>query len=189
MNQLLFSTGQLLIEFVISFFSIAVLLRFILQAVRANFYNPIGQFVLTVTSPVVVPLRKVIPSAYGYDLASLVLLYLLQVIKMAALMGLTLLVSSAAALPNVGIIFGVALVETLNLFLNFYLFAIFAQVIISWLPNLQNHPAASMVHQIVDPILRPFQRFIPPIAGLDLSPIFALLGLQLIKIWVVYPLT
>jgi YggT family protein len=189
MNQILFNTGELLVEFIIGFFALAVLIRFIMQAVRASFYNPIGQFTIKFTNPVLVPMRKVIPSAYGYDLAGLVLLFLLELIKVICIFALRALFFSAALFPNAGIILGAAFIEILNLVINFYTFAIFMGVLASWVISLQNHPMMIIINQIINPLLRPFQRFIPAIGGLDLSPIFALLALQLIKIWVIYPLS
>jgi YggT family protein len=159
-----------------------VVIRFLLQWVRADFYNPISQFVVTLTSPVLRPLRKVIPGVAGLDLASLVLALLLKAVELTLLawllgLGLNPLIALAWAIP--------ALV---GLVISVFLFAILIRVILSWINPDPYNPAVDLLHRITDPILEPAQRLLPPISGIDLSPMLAMIGLVLLQMLLLPPL-
>lgn len=171
-----------LIQVIFDLMILVVMLRFILQLVRANFYNPISQFAVKMTTPLLRPLRRVIPGAGGIDIASIVLMILLKSLELILIM----LVSGRGAQPLAAV--AIALPELISLAINFFLIAILIQVILSWVSPGSYSPATELIHSITSPLLRPAQRLIPPIGGIDLSPMAVLVGLQLLKMLVIPPL-
>ncbi|CAD5379071.1 YggT family protein [Pseudomonas sp. OF001] len=164
-----------------SLYLLIVLLRFILQLVRADFYNPLSQFAVKATKPLLNPLRKVIPGFGGLDLASLVLAILVQLLLMA----LTLLlmgIGIAALLPQLLIW---AVIGVTALFLKVFFFALIASVILSWVAPGSYNPAAQLINQICEPLLMPIRRLLPNLGGLDISPIFAFIALNLVDMLVI----
>lgn len=176
MNAQAVDAGSFLVETLFSLYAIAVLLRLLLAAVRADFYNPISQFVVRVTNPPLRPLRRLIPSAGRLDSAGLVLLYAVALAKLALLNGL-----GGHGLGLVQLLV-LAVIDLLRLLLDLYFFAILIQAILSWVNPNPYHPAAQLLGQITEPVLRPFRQLIPPISGIDLSPLFALIAIQVLKI-------
>lgn len=178
MNPFLTEAGILLVEVVFGLYLLAVLLRFLFQLTRADFYNPISQFLVAFTNPLLKPLRRLIPGLYGIDLASLVLLLVLKCVELYLL----LLLGGVAVqwLPIVA----AATVDLLRLTLNVYFFAILIRVILSWfMPyGIHQNPAGSLLVSLTEPLLRPARRLIPPIGGLDLSPIAVIVVLQLMQL-------
>ncbi|MEX2162937.1 MAG: YggT family protein [Sulfuricaulis sp.] len=178
MNSFLTEAGILLVEVVFGLYLLAVLLRFLFQLARADFYNPISQFLVAFTNPLLKPLRRLIPGLYGIDLASLVLLLALKCVELYLL----LLLGGVAVqwLPIVA----AATVDLLRLTLNVYFFAILIRVILSWfMPyGIHQNPAGSLLVSLTEPLLRPARRLIPPIGGLDLSPIAVIVVLQLMQL-------
>ncbi len=164
-----------------SLYLLIVLLRFILQLVRADFYNPLSQFILRATQPLLKPLRRVIPSVMGLDLASLVLALGVQLILMA----ITLILMGY----GVGVFFPELLVWSIigvtSLFLKVFYFALIVSVILSWVAPGGGSPAAELINQICEPLLAPFRRLLPNMGGLDISPIFAFIALNLIDMLVI----
>lgn len=159
-----------------------VTIRFLLQWAHADFYNPISQFIVRVTSPVLRPLRQYIPGYGGLDLASIVLAWGLKSIELALIAGLlgysgSLLGAVAWSIP--------ALVE---LVIDIFLFAILIRVILSWVNPDPYNPAMALLGRLTDPIMVPAQRLLPPISGIDLSPMLVMVGLVLIQMLLVPPL-
>ena len=173
---------EFLINTLFGLYILAVLLRFLLALVRADFYNPISQFLVKATNPVLLPLRRVIPSAGKVDSSAIVLMLALQ---MSALALIALLRGSQL---SVAALFILSLAELLGLLLNVFLFAILIQVIMSWINPGAYNPAVSLLYSLTEPVLRPFRRLIPPLSGLDLSPLVALIAIQLTKMLVLPPL-
>ncbi|MVV50270.1 YggT family protein [Pseudomonas sp. PB120] len=162
-----------------SLYLLIVLLRFILQLVRANFYNPLCQFAVKATQPLLKPLRRVIPSMFGLDMSSLVLALIVQM----ALFAVILLLSGY----KVDVLFLApwALIGIFSLFLKVLFYAMIISVILSWVAPGSRSPAAELVTQITEPVLAPFRRIIPNLGGLDISPIFAFIALQLLQSWLI----
>ncbi len=166
-----------------------ILLRFLLQWARADFYNPLSQFIVKVTSPLLRPLRRIIPGWGGLDMACLLLAYLVTLVQVA-------LVGAHIAPYNfLGLLDGqltspvslllVSLLDLFTLTIGIYMVAIFIQVIASWVSPGNYNPALALLHTLTEPLLRPARRMLPPIAGLDLSPMLVLLGLQVLKMLLV----
>jgi YggT family protein len=157
-----------------------VLLRFVLQLVRANFYNPLCQFIVKATQPLLKPLRRIIPSLFGLDMSSLVLAILVQL----ALMALTLLLTYGTTGNPLQLVIW-SLIGVTALFLKIFFFALIISVILSWVAPGSHNPGAELVNQICEPALAPFRKILPNLGGLDLSPIFAFLALKLIDMLVI----
>jgi YggT family protein len=171
-----------LVQTLLGLYTAVVLLRFYLQWVRADFYNPISQFVVKVTTPALRPLRQVIPGYAGMDLAALALAWLLKSLELAAvalLLGLDRNLLGAL---------GWALPALVNLSLNIMIFAVLVRVILSWINPDPYHPAASLLYSLTEPLMRPAERLLPPIGGLDLSPVLVMVALVLFKMLLIPPL-
>ena len=163
-----------------SLYLLIVLLRFILQLVRADFYNPLSQFIVRATHPPLKPLRKVIPSFAGLDLASLVLAILVQLVLMALILMLM-----GYGLDNPLQLLIWSIIGVTALFIKVFFFALIISVILSWVAPGSHNPAAELINQICEPLLVPIRRILPSMGGLDLSPIVAFLILNLIDMLVV----
>jgi len=171
-----------LIQTLFGLYTAVVVIRFLLQLTRADFYNPISQFVVKLTSPAVRPLRRLIPGYAGLDLSSLVLAWLLKSLELALLallVGLDRNPLGALAWAVPGL---------LELLINIILFAILVRVILSWLNPDPYHPAFSVLDSLTGPVLRPAQRVLPSIGGLDLSPMLVMIALVLLEMLLVPPL-
>lgn len=163
-----------------SLYLLIVLLRFVLQLVRANFYNPLCQFIVKATQPLLKPLRRIIPSMFGLDMSSLVLAILVQL----ALMALTLLLTYGTT-GNPLQLFIWSLIGVTALFLKIFFFALIISVILSWVAPGSHNPGAELVNDICEPALAPFRKILPNLGGLDISPILAFLVLKLIDMLVI----
>jgi YggT family protein len=171
-----------LIQTLFGLYIAIVVIRFLLQWVRADFYNPLSQFIVRVTSPVLRPLRKVVPGYGGLDTASLVLAWLLQSLELALLA----LLLGASVFPVGALLWSVP--ALMGLVIDIFLFAILIRVILSWVNPDPYNPAFALLDRLTDPILRPARRLIQPIGGVDLSPMAAMIALVLIQMIVIPPL-
>ncbi|KEQ18273.1 YggT family protein [Endozoicomonas numazuensis] len=144
----------------------AVLLRFLLQLVKADFYNPISQAIVKVTSPLLNPLRKVIPGMGGLDLASLTLALILQILLVYVLFMVQGFSAAAIPLPQVLI---VSLKELVNELLNIYMFSLIVIAIASWVAPGSYNPGLMLLHQLTEPLSSRIRKVIPPLGGLDFS--------------------
>ncbi|EJM15328.1 putative integral membrane protein [Pseudomonas sp. GM18] len=163
-----------------SLYLLIVLLRFVLQLVRANFYNPLCQFAVKATQPLLKPLRRIIPSLFGLDMSSLVLAILVQL----ALMALTLLLTFGTTGNPLQLLIW-SLIGVTALFLNIFFYALIISVILSWVAPGSHNPGAELVNQICEPALAPFRKIVPNLGGLDISPILAFMVLKLIDMLVI----
>lgn len=158
-----------------SFFAALFVLRFVLQWARAPFRNPIGRFVIALTDWGVRPLRRIVPGWRGNDLASLVMAWLIETVSLVVL----LLVVNAPLVDGgnlVPLAFIGGFIEMLRTLAYVILGAAIGLVVLSWINP--HAPMAPVFQAVAEPFLRPFQRVIPPIGGIDLSPLFLLFVLQ-----------
>ena len=177
------NAGLFLIKTILGLYILIVLLRFLFQLVRADFYNPFTQVLVKLTNPPLLPLRRFIPGLGGIDLASIFLLIALQVLEYV-LIGL---------LPRYGIpapvgLFVMSITDLLALTVNVFFFSILIQIVISWINPQAHNPVISLLHQLNEPLLGRARRLIPPISGLDLSPIVVFVGLKLTEFLLIHPL-
>ena len=164
-----------LVDTIFSIYIAIMLLRFILQQVGADFYNPISQFVVKATQPLVSVSRRFIPSIKKIDTATLALVLLLIVIK-------SLIIFSIAGYSFNGMqLFIKGLHDLVSLTFDIFIVALFVQAILSWINPDPHHPVSGLLRSLTAPILRPIQKNIPSIGGLDLSTLIALISLMFIK--------
>lgn len=173
--------GLFLLDALIGFLTIALLLRFYMQAFRVSFANQIGAFVVQLTNWLVKPLRKVLPGVFGLDLSSLLPAYLLQVLLLLAVFSLRGGFEVLAIEKLLGLIFWQGALATLRISIYLLIGALFLQAILSWVSPYS--PLAQPVGQLTRPFLRPIQRIVPPVAAIDLSPLIAILLAQLVLIF------
>ncbi len=181
-NSYLATPAVFLIETLFGLYILIVVLRFLLQLFHADFYNPVSQFIVKATTPVLRPLRRIIPGLAGLDVASIVLAWLLQAVALL-LIGMVL---GLGFKPLAALLWAIpALTE---LVINIFLYGILIQVILSWVAPASHNPAVSLLYTLTEPILAPARRLLPPISGLDLSPMLVLIGLMLLKMLLLPPL-
>ncbi len=164
-----------LIDTLFSIYIAIMLLRFILQQAGADFYNPISQFVVKATQPLVKVARRFIPSIRKIDTATLVLVLTLIVIKLVILF-------SIAGQPISGIQLLVkGLYDLISLTFDIFIVALFVQAILSWVNPDPYHPVSSLLRSLTAPVLNPIKKYVPPIGGIDLSTLVGLIGLMFLK--------
>lgn len=177
------NAGIYLINIVFFIFILAVMLRFLLQTIRADFYNPICQTLITLTNPALKPLRRWIPGFMGIDWPSIILMILLQALEISLI---ALLVSGHIPPP---ISFPVIIVSKLLFMLIYvYIFVIIIQAIISWIQPGSYSPFTVLLYQLSEPLVRPVRRYIPAAGGIDWSLLIILILLNLALILFVAPL-
>lgn len=155
---------------------IALLLRFLLQAMGANPRNPLAEIVVRITDPVLAPLRRVLPRSRRIDAASLVAMFVLQLVyfQLIGLITRQQLWLDPALLPA-------AVAELAVLVLNFYTFTIIIEVVLSWINPGTYNPAIAVLYQLNAPVLSRAREVIPPLGGIDLSPLVVLVAIQVVK--------
>jgi YggT family protein len=171
-----------LVQVIFGLYGVAVLLRFLFQLVHADFYNPLSQFIVRITKPLLNPLRRIIPGYRGWDFASLVLAWLVLALEL----GLVLALTGLGAQPVAAL--ALAIPELVSLLLNIFIVALLIQVILSWISPGGYNPAVGLIYSLTQPLLGPVQRRMPDMGGLDLSPIVVMIGLYLLKMLLVPPL-
>lgn len=167
-DALIFIFRSLLDLYIICF-----VLRLLLQWVRADFRNPLSQFILRVTNPLVIPLRRVVPALGALDTATLLGALALQTLATAVLVNI-----ACVGGADLFQLLGIAIVRMIQLTLRIYLFVILIYVVLSWVAPGGYNPAANLLSALAEPVLAPVRRVIPSIGGLDLSPLFVLIGIQ-----------
>lgn len=178
-----FSNGlQFLINTLFTLYSFVLLVRVLLPAVQADYYNPFSQFIIKLTQPILGPCQKILPHTDRFDTAAIVVLWLFICIKIWVVLGL--LLSTQLSLLGVALF---AIAQILELLIQFYFFAIIIQAILSWVQPNHYNPFVTILSQLNEPLLAPFRRHVPSIAGLDLSPLLALIALQLLSIMLINP--
>ena len=184
MSQSLATAAIYLVQTLFGLYLMAILLRFLLQIARADFYNSVCQTIVKVTNPAIKPLRRLIPGLGGLDISALVLGLIVQ---MAAICLILLLHSYP--IPNILLVLGWALIGILSLILNIYFFALIAVIILSWVAPQSHNPLAILIQQLIEPVMRPMRRLIPAIGTLDLTPIFIFITINLLQIMLIKPVS
>ncbi|MGZ8217054.1 YggT family protein [Methylomagnum sp.] len=171
-----------LIDTLFSLYIFALLLRFIFQWVEADYHNPISQFLIKITHPPLRLLRRFIPSIARIDTASLLLMYGLQILGSYLIFWLK---GTPTTFPALCVW---AFAQLLDVVFNVYLFAIAIRAILSWVgPGVYN-PATALLYSLTEPLLRASRRLVPPIGGIDLSPLVVFIGIELVRILSATPL-
>ena len=173
---------NLVIDTLSSLYLMIILMRFILQMSRADFYNPVSQFIVKATQPALRPLRRIIPGLAGVDMASLLLMFVLQWTE------LWLIFAVKGFSPAFAAIAMLSVAELLQLTIYVFLFSIIVQVVLSWVNPQAYNPVTVLIFNLNEPLLRPARRLLPPFSGLDLSPLVVIILLQLASILLVRPI-
>ena len=176
------NAATFLVETLFGLYILIVMLRLLLQWVRADFYNPLSQFIVKATRLVLAPMHRTLPAVGGIDLACVVLLVALQFGELWIIMEILDRRVPAGAL----LVFSIA--ELLQLAIYIFLFSILIQVVMSWINPGSYNPVLGLLYSLNEPLLAPARRLVPPIGGLDLSPIVVMVALQLVAILFVGPL-
>lgn len=170
--------GLFLVQFIIGLVIFALMLRFLLRATHADWRHPIVGFTAKVTNPICFPVNKVLPAKGRWDFAALITATIIQTLFVLFIGWMTEREFGIAFITLASI------TEVLNQLLDMMFWLIIIQVILSWV-SPQYNPNTAIFNQITDPILAPFRRLIPPIGGMDLSPIFAILAIKLAQIVII----
>lgn len=176
------NAGQFLIDTLFGLYTLTFMLRFLFQWARADFYNPVSQFLVKVTNPLLVPMRRIIPGLFGLDMAAMLIMFLLGFLKLT----LVVLLQGGDFQPATFAVYTVA--ELLQLAIYIFIFTIIVQAILSWINPHSYNPVTSLLYSLNQPLLRPAQRILPDLGGLDLSPLLVLIVLQLLLMLMVAPL-
>lgn len=182
MSGPLTEVALLLLNTFVNLYVLIVLLRFLLQVVKADFYNPVSQFIVKATNPVLVPIRRIVPGVGGIDLSSLILAWIVQFIGM----GLIYTLLSGGQFPPILYLAAWAVLALIQTLLNIYMFSILIIVILSWIAPQSYNPAVLLLHQLTGPVLSRIRKIMPDMGMLDLSPIVAFLLIQVIEIFLRY---
>ena len=161
-----------IIKTIAQLYLLVLLLRLWLPLLRADFRNPLAQGILRITSPLVVPLRRLLPSIGRLDTSTVLVAYALQYLT------ILVLVAISGRVVATGPILITTIIELAILSLNLFFFVILIKIILSWVAPHTHNPATALLSTMAEPVLRPFRRIIPPIGGFDISPIFAIILLQ-----------
>lgn len=174
--------GVFLVETFVGLAVILFLLRVLLQLVRANFFNPVCQFIAKATNPVLIPLKRLVPNWGRLDLAGVLVAWVLQAMELGLVVSM---VGAAISLPA---LLGVSFVKVVDLVFLIFMFVIIVKIILSWVSPYGDNPVQPVLYQLSEPILGPIQRVLPTVGPLDFSPFLALVALQLARILIVGPL-
>jgi YggT family protein len=177
------NAGQLLINFAFGVLVSLVVVRVLLQLVRANFYNPICQMLYKLTNPVLMPVHRLIPNWRNLDVAGVLLAWLLSAIKVAllyAMFGVGLRIAGLVVM---------ALADLVDFVLLLYLALILVRVLLSFISVERSNPIVPLVIQLTEPLLRPIRRRVPAMGGLDFSPAIVMLAIALMRVLLVAPLS
>jgi len=171
-----------LVDTILGIYILLVLMRFLLQLVRADFYNPISQFIVRATNPPLVRLRRFIPGLWGVDLAALLLLIAMEVLRIS----LTALLLGHS--PRLTGIIVLSLGELAKLAVYTVIFSIFIRALLSWISTGSRHPISQLLESLTDPILQPVRRALPTTGGVDLSPLLIFILIMLFLKLIIQPI-
>ncbi|MBX2825424.1 MAG: YggT family protein [Gammaproteobacteria bacterium] len=165
-----------------SIYAMIVAIRFLMQAFRVDYYNPLAQFVVRLTDPPLKPLRRLIPGWGGYDIAALILCLLVVFLKLLVFKGLQIgqvpaagfYFSTGMGIPQMVVL---AVLDLLNLFFNIFVYTLIIMAVMSWVIQDPSHPVYALLQRLTAPLLAPARRFVPPVGGFDLSVLVTILAL------------
>ena len=167
-----------LVNTVFGLFTVALLLRFYLQWARAPYRNPISEFLSALTDFMVRPARRAIPGWWGLDLASLALAWLAQLIELFAVLQIRGYAPELQAGPVLAMLALMAVVMLVKIGLYIVMVVVIVQAVLSWFNPYS--PAMPLLNSMTRPFLRVFQRLVPPVGNVDLSPLFVVVVIQLL---------
>jgi YggT family protein len=178
------NAGLFLIQSIFDLYIFILLLRVVLQWVNTDSRNPLFVLIAKLTNPPLNPLCRIIPNLHGIDLAAIVLLLGLETIKIAFLVGL-----QVNTPPHLGGLFIIAFAELLHQLINIFFYAILGLTLLSWISPLAQGPLVEILVRISEPLIRPIRTILPSFSGFDFSPLVLIVGLKVLSILLVQPLT
>ena len=166
-----------IVDTLVGLYQIVLLLRLLMQLTRADFRNPVGRAIVQLSDPLILPLRRVLPPVQKVDSASVVAILVVTIAKIWLLQllfryGLPSLLTLARLVPR----------DIVDLVLRTYLYSMILHAILSFVSQGNYSPAQSILASICNPVLTPIRKLIPPIAGYDLSPLWAVIAIQALRI-------
>lgn len=174
------SSAALIVNTLGGLYLLAVLLRFLLQVAKADFYNPVSQSVVRITNPLLRLFRNFVPGYKGIDFSSLLLALVVELILVVSLVLLY-----GFRMPGIGTLVTWSVVGVISFIINIYFWAIIASVIMSFVMlfsgMMSPHPVLRLIWQLTEPLMAPVRRIIPPMGGLDFSPMLIFIGIQLVR--------
>lgn len=174
---------HLIVSSLMLLFLVIVVLRFLLQLVRADFYNPVSQGIVKVTMPLLKPLRKIIPGFLGIDMASVVLILLVQFLASAIL---SVVVGQTGLIANPFLLIAWGFVGVLTIMSSIFFWCMIISIIGSFVAPFSHHPLLTLANQIINPLAAPIRKVLPPLGGvIDISPIIILLGLKIVDMLII----
>ena len=179
MTQNFLGAGVFLIQTFAGLYLILLLLRFLMQLSRVDYYNPICQAIVKVTDPSIKPLKKILPTILGVDVLTLFVTLVVQLVAISLVMSL----SGGYAFHPVYIAW--YFVGLLSTIFKIYYFSLIIMVIASWIAPYSNHPAMALVNQLVEPVCAPARKLLPPMGGMDFSIILVFVAITLIDSYLV----
>ena len=171
-----------LVQVAFGLYILILMLRVMLQLFRADYYNPLTQFVVRFTEPVLAPLRRVVPRVGQIEGGALIVMLGAQMLEFWLVLGVRGVEPSLAGLAVV------AVAELLDLCTTVFFWAILIRVVLSWVNPGIRHPVSDVIHSLTEPVLAQARRALPAMGGFDLSPILVLVGLQLVNLLLIAPI-
>ncbi len=184
-NDYLLNPIIFLVDTIFGLYILVVMLRLLLQIVRADFYNPFSQFLVKITNPPLRPLRRLIPGWGGIDIASLVLLLILQTLTIIIM--ILLIGGNLGSIGIAGLLMA-SITKLVSLLLYIYLFSLIILAVLSWVAAGTYNPVTALISSITAPLLRPIRRLIPPVGMMDFSVLVASLVLVVARMLIMPPL-
>lgn len=172
-----------LINIIFGLYIMVVILRLLLQKLGASYHNPITQAIIKATQPLVKPLQRIIPGYKGFDLSIVVLLLILELAKVAILLGI-----AQQTFPDIGGWILWAITEGVNDVLDMYFYLIIIGAVLSWIPSMHHHPLTYVIACVTEPVLGVIRRVLPALGGFDFSPLVAIIVIKLVQILAIGPL-
>jgi YggT family protein len=166
-----------IVEMLVSLYQIVLLLRLLMQLVRADFRNPVGRAIVKLTDGLILPLRRMLPPVRRIDTASVAAIVLVSIAKICLLQ-----LISISMVPGAAVIAILVLRDIVDLVLRTFLYSLILHAILSYVAQGNYSPAQSLLASICNPVLKPFRKYIPSVAGLDLSPLWACIAIQALRI-------
>jgi len=158
-----------IVNAVTSLYLLVLLLRFWMPWLQADFRNPLAQGILRFTSPIVIPVRRIVPSFGRLDTATVLVAFVIQYLTVLLLL---LILGQTAGISAIAV---TSIIKLVVLSINLFVYAIFIRIILSWISQGGYNPATAIITTLTEPLLRPFRRILPPMGGFDISPIFAVI--------------
>lgn len=177
------NAATFLVDTLIGLYILALLLRFLLQLARAEYFNPVSQFLVRITEPVLAPVRRVVPGLWGIELGAVLVMMAVTLVKVY------LVYMIAGFTPGFAGALVLAVADLTRLAVYVVLIAVLIRVVLSWIGPRGYNPALTLLHSLTEPVMAPARRLIPAFGGLDLSPILVFIALTLVLQLIVHPLT